>query len=550
MTVFLDPEHRHAPSKIQVLRDMVVDISEARKLLQEICPERITDNSLIWTLLLSQASGLDASERKTAPAVDYFSSIDFFQGPNTTKASLDLEHHDAAAVPERVSVASISGLNQEPVTTGEADRHSDAATLSEWGLDRLFDGNESSSQQQSQQPNNIRTRKTSAGTLASNLALYRQPGKHSSQSAASLTPGHARRPSAATSMYTPSLYSTDLLPGCKHPDQQHEPQADGADAQRSDDASMADTLSEWGLDNLFNDNHAAAPGQSKWHSRTRTKSGASSLAASVALYRGPQAPISTTPDFDPPSDEQDLGDAGTDDWQSDGEQASHMEPVKFDDSAPRPRPRKVSAAASIATQSSTGFSRAATPADDHFPSRPPSALSKSRFDPGRTASHFSSMSDYQARQELLALRPRFTKSLHPNGLVMPLPLATAEDMERARLAEMQRERDKLIEQQGDLCSIPSLRSSDDEVSDDDGEDEEQAGKEKQEKEKDEVAELEELAVSRKPAGKLFGRSLMDDLADRQAKQKAKIRLVPLTLSNTQSLSRRTEYSIPTMAVCG
>lgn len=126
---------------------MVVDISEARKLLQEICPERITDNSLIWTLLLSQASGLDASERKTAPAVDYFSSIDFFQGPNTTKASLDLEHDDAAAVPERVSVASISGLNQEPVTTGEADRHSDAATLSEWGLDRLFDGNESSSQQ-------------------------------------------------------------------------------------------------------------------------------------------------------------------------------------------------------------------------------------------------------------------------------------------------------------------------------------------------------------------------------------------------------------------
>lgn len=299
--------------------------------------------------------------------------------------------------------------------------------------------------------------------------------------------------------------------------------------QEDDQASVADTLSEWGLDHLFQSSAAAGPdGRS---SRARTTSGTSSLAASLALYKQKSSTSGGLPsDHEAASagiwpEGEGHEDEEADDDDNDDAASVQVQAVNFDGrDTGRPRVRKISTTSQLTMQSSTGFSRPVTPVSAP-PSRPASALS--RFDPGPTT--FESAQEYAERKDSARMRPRlYIEGDHrPKTLVMPEPLATAEDQEREQEREEEQRRLVQSEQQtGDVCSIPSLRSSDDEEDDHAGSDEEggEGGSAQEAKTKQIDSEnLEELAVSRIPAGKLYGRSLMDEMVQRQANLKNKSR---------------------------
>lgn len=278
----------------------------------------------------------------------------------------------------------------------------------------------------------------------------------------------------------------------------------GFKTEDDDAASTADTLSEWGLEHLFETSSAG-----KSHARQRSTSTTHSLAHSLALYQ----PRSTTP-LDPvPSDEPG-------DWEED---APQVQAVNFEGRTNgQPRVRRASNASVLTTQtvnSSTGFSRPSTP---QLPSRPGSALS--RFDPGRTFGDHSVDLDYLARQQAVDARPRWYDQHHrPDVLIMPEPLATPQDWEREAEVEQNldvEEQEEEPEQHAEVCSIPSLRSSGDSTRSSQKDSHQSVEQEKQQKE-----ELEELAINKVPAGKLFGHSLMDELERRQAQNKSRARLV-------------------------
>lgn len=115
--------------------------------------------------------------------------------------------------------------------------------------------------------------------------------------------------------------------------------------------------------------------------------------------------------------------------------------------------------------------------------RPASSLSMqaggdgyiSRFDPKAVAA---------LRQEDLATRPRFPTALHPKILVMPAPLAQLEAEEKARQEE---EEEKAALKQGES-----------------------------------IVEEEKPKIERE-AGRLYGRSLMDELQSRKERQRARNR---------------------------
>lgn len=290
-------------------------------------------------------------------------------------------------------------------------------------------------------------------------------------------------PRAPSTVPDPALSFNGFSRPASQPDAFYQGEAD------LDQGSVADTLSEWGLDHLFHG-----------------EEGKNSLAASLANYQRSGTP-SSLPPSGPSDHDQQIEDDGS---------SVQFQAVNFDGrGAGQPRARKISTTSVLTSQSSTGFSRPATPAS--LPSsRSGSALS--RFDPGPSSREHPE--EYAARREAFKMRPYFLNGDHrPKMLVMPEPLASMEYQERAQDMELE---EAAHENLGEVCSIPSLRSSEESVRHEEGQ-----GDMAEDHAKEEEPDLEELAVSRIPAGKLYGRSLMDELETRRANMKNKSRRVLL-----------------------